>query len=66
MIPGFAAAISIVLFYICSSRMLYPPDFGSEGKEVIDIEDENKNAIGVVMSEISFPTGCWRRQAEKR
>ena len=54
-IPGFAAAISIVLFYICSSRMLYPPDFGSEGKEVIDIEDENKNAIGVVIVRDQFP-----------
>lgn len=54
-IPGFAAAVSIVLFYICSSRMLYPPDFGSEGKEVIDIEDENKNAIGVVIVRDQFP-----------
>ena len=54
-IPGFAAAVSIVLFYICSSRMLYPPDFGSEGKEVINIEDENKNAIGVVIVRDQFP-----------
>ena len=54
-IPGFAAAISIVLFYVCSSRMLYPPDFGSEGKEVINIEDENKNAIGVVIVRDQFP-----------
>ena len=35
--------------------MLYPPDFGSEGKEVIDIEDENKNAIGVVIVRDQFP-----------
>ena len=54
-IPGFAAAVSIVLFYVCSSRMLYPPDFGSEGKEVINIEDENKNAIGVVIVRDQFP-----------
>ena len=54
-IPGFAAAISIVLFYICSSRMLYPPDFGSEGKEVINIEEENKNAVGVVIVRDQFP-----------
>ena len=54
-IPGFAAAVTIVLFYICSSRMLYPPDFGSEGKEVINIEEENKNAIGVVIVRDQFP-----------
>ena len=54
-IPGFAAAVTIVLFYICSSRMLYPPDFGSEGKEVINIEEENENAIGVVIVRDQFP-----------
>jgi ABC-type transport system involved in multi-copper enzyme maturation permease subunit len=54
-IPGIAAAITIVLFYICSSRMLYPPDFGSEGKEVIDIEEENEKAIGMVIVRDQFP-----------
>ena len=54
-IPAFAAAVTITLFFICSSRMLYPPDFGSEGKEVINIEDENEKAIGVVIVRDQFP-----------
>ena len=54
-IPGLAAALSIKLFYLCSSRMLYPPDFGSEGKEVVNIEEENKNAVGVVIVRDQFP-----------
>ena len=54
-IPAVAATITISLFFVCSSRMLYPPDFGSEGKEVINIEDENKNAIGVVIVRDQFP-----------
>ena len=54
-IPGIAAAISIALFYICSARMLYPPDFGSEGKEVVDLEQESAQAVGLVIQRDQFP-----------
>ncbi len=54
-IPGIAAAITISLFYICSARMLYPPDFGSEGKEVVDLEQESAQAIGLVIQRDQFP-----------
>lgn len=54
-VPGLAAAVTIPLFYICSARMLYPPDFGSEGKEVVDLDEENKNAIGLVIERDQFP-----------
>ena len=40
---------------MCIRDRLYPPDFGSEGKEVINIEEENKNAIGVVIVRDQFP-----------
>ena len=54
-IPGIAAFISIPLFYICSARMLYPPDFGSEGKEVVDLEQESAQAVGLVIQRDQFP-----------
>ncbi|MDB2687216.1 ABC transporter permease subunit [Mariniblastus sp.] len=54
-IPSFAATITIGLFLLCSFRMLYPPDIGSEGKEVVNIEEENKNAVGVVIVRDQFP-----------
>lgn len=54
-IPGIAAAITISLFYICSARMLYPPDFGSEGKEVVDLEQESAQAVGLVIQRDQFP-----------
>ena len=54
-IPGIAAAITIPLFYICSARMLYPPDFGSEGKQVVDLELESQQAVGLVIQRDQFP-----------
>ncbi len=54
-IPGIAAAITISLFYIVSARMLYPPDFGSEGKEVVDLEQESAQAVGLVIQRDQFP-----------
>ncbi len=54
-IPGVAAAITITLFYLVSARMLYPPDVGSEGKEVVDLETEASNAIGLVIQRDQFP-----------
>ena len=54
-IPGIAAAFSIFLFYITSARMLYPPDVGSEGKEVVDLEQEAAQAIGLVIQRDQFP-----------
>lgn len=54
-IPGIAAFIVIPLFYICCARMLYPPDFGSEGKEVVDLEQESAQAVGLVIQRDQFP-----------
>ena len=54
-IPGIAAAFSILMFYWTSARMLYPPDVGSEGKEVVDLEQEAAEAIGLVIQRDQFP-----------
>ena len=54
-IPGIAAAVTILLFYRVSASMLYPRDMGSEGKEVIDLEQESQQAIGLVIQRDRFP-----------
>lgn len=36
-------------------RLLYPPDVGSEGKEVVDLEEESRNAIGMIIQRDQFP-----------
>jgi ABC-type transport system involved in multi-copper enzyme maturation permease subunit len=36
-------------------RLLYPPDLGSEGKEVIDLETEAREAVGLYIKRDDFP-----------
>ncbi len=54
-IPGIAAAVSILLFYVTSARLLYPPDVGSEGNDVVDLDMEAAGAIGLVIQRDQFP-----------
>lgn len=53
--PGVAMAIGIPLFYWTASRLLYPSDLGSGGKEVVDLEQEAENTIGLVIRRDQFP-----------
>jgi len=54
-VPGIAIAISTTLFYMISARMIYPKDMGSDGTDVVDLENENENAVGLVLSRDKFP-----------
>jgi ABC-type transport system involved in multi-copper enzyme maturation permease subunit len=45
-----AAVVSIV-----NRRLLYPPDVGSEGKEVVDEETEQAETVGLVIRRDMFP-----------
>ncbi len=36
-------------------RLLYPPDLGSEGKEVVDLETEAREAVGLYIKRDEFP-----------
>ena len=44
-----------MLGILINRRLLHPPDVGSEGKDVIDEEEEMKYAIGVVIDRDLFP-----------
>ncbi|MEM9827766.1 MAG: ABC transporter permease subunit [Planctomycetota bacterium] len=54
-IPAFAIAAVILMGASSAGRMLYPPDFGSEGREVIDLEKESQEAVGLVIQPDQFP-----------
>ncbi|MCU0981660.1 MAG: ABC transporter permease subunit [Pirellulaceae bacterium] len=54
-LPGVGGAICIALFANTCVRLLYPPDVGSEGKEVVDLEQEAREAVGLVIQRDQFP-----------
>ena len=54
-LPGITAASTIALFANTASRMLHPPDMGSEGKEVVDLEQEAQEVVGLVIQRDQFP-----------
>ncbi len=54
-IPAFAFTAVMLLCGNAAGRMLYPPDVGSEGKDVIDLEKENEQAVGLVINRDQFP-----------
>ncbi len=48
----------VISFFLCAwtaRRLLYPPDVGSEGKDVVDLEEESKNAVGMIIQRDQFP-----------
>lgn len=54
-LPIAAACTCVALFLSTSHRLLYPPDVGSEGKEVVDLEREAETAVGLVIQRDQFP-----------
>ena len=54
-LPLAGGALVISLFTATSRRLLYPPDVGSEGKEVVDLEQESKQAVGLIIQRDQFP-----------
>jgi ABC-type transport system involved in multi-copper enzyme maturation permease subunit len=53
--PAFGLTAVIMMGAAAAGRMLYPPDVGSEGKEVIDLEREAEEAVGLVIQPDQFP-----------
>jgi ABC-type transport system involved in multi-copper enzyme maturation permease subunit len=54
-LPPWCLAIWAIVALVVTRRLLRPPDVGSEGKEVVDEEQEMKYAIGVVIDRDLFP-----------
>ncbi len=54
-LPGIATVICVILFFNTAARLLRPPDVGSEGKEVVDLEQEAEEVVGLVIQRDQFP-----------
>jgi ABC-type transport system involved in multi-copper enzyme maturation permease subunit len=54
-LPPIYLAISALLCQWTARRLLHPPDVGSEGQDVVDLEEESRNAIGMVIQRDQFP-----------
>ncbi|MCU0980352.1 MAG: ABC transporter permease subunit, partial [Pirellulaceae bacterium] len=55
LVPGVGLALCATLLANTSARLLRPPDVGSEGNEVVDLEQEAKEAVGLVIQTNQFP-----------
>ena len=53
--PAACLAVCWVLFRVSCKRLLHPPDVGSEAKEVVDPELEQKKAMGMVIRSDQSP-----------
>lgn len=54
-VPAYGLTAVILLCSNAAARLLYPPDMGSEGKEVVDLEKEAEQAVGLVIQRDQFP-----------
>lgn len=54
-VPIGSVVACVVLWRAACRRLLYPPDLGSEGKEVVDLEAEARQAVGLYIKRDEFP-----------
>lgn len=54
-LPVVCGFIFVTLFRNTSARLLHPPDVGSEGKQVVDLDLESEQAVGLVIRRDQFP-----------
>ena len=54
-IPGGCLALCIWLFRITSQRLLHPTDVGAEAQKAVDMEQEQRKAVGMVIRANQFP-----------
>ena len=53
--PIGCGALSAALMRAVSARLLHPPDLGAEAQEVVDLEEEQREAVGMVIHSSQFP-----------
>jgi ABC-type transport system involved in multi-copper enzyme maturation permease subunit len=54
-LPAVCTTLCAILFANTAARLLNPPDVGSEGQEVVDLEQESEEAVGLVIQRDQFP-----------
>ncbi len=54
-VPITCLAISALLWYLTSLKLLYPSDLGSGGKDAVDLETEARESVGLYIERNEFP-----------
>ena len=52
--PG-CLALCLVLMKTISRRLMHPPDVGAEGQDVVNLEEEQREAVGMVIRSEQWP-----------
>ncbi|MCC7473980.1 MAG: ABC transporter permease subunit [Pirellulales bacterium] len=55
LVPVLCISLCALMWRSACMRLLYPPDLGSEGKEVVDLESEAHEAVGLYIKRDEFP-----------
>ncbi len=54
-VPAGCVAVCAMLMTMVSRRLMHPPDVGAEAQEVVDLDEEQREAIGMVIRSDQFP-----------
>lgn len=54
-VPVACVSLSALMWQNACRKLLYPKDLGSEGKEVVDLETEAREAVGLYIKRDEFP-----------
>ncbi len=54
-VPVACISLSALMWQNACKKLLYPKDLGSEGKEVVDLETEAREAVGLYIKRDEFP-----------
>ncbi len=54
-VPAICLFAGFSMLAITARRLLYPPDVGSQGSEVVDLDQEQREAVGLVIQRDQFP-----------
>jgi ABC-type transport system involved in multi-copper enzyme maturation permease subunit len=53
--PGGCLVLCLVLMKTISDRLMHPPDVGAEAQDVVDLEEEQQEAVGMVIRSDQWP-----------
>jgi ABC-type transport system involved in multi-copper enzyme maturation permease subunit len=53
--PAGCLAVSGILARLVGRRLMHPPDVGAEAQEAIDLDDEQREAVGMIIRNDHFP-----------
>jgi len=54
-VPLVCVLAGFAMLTVTARRLLYPPDVGSQGSEVVDLDQEQREAVGLVIQRDQFP-----------